>query len=336
KQTSELEALIAAGEWGKAAELSRALKDAVTDARNRSMAASANELADAVLQWLPVDTQTLVVAQQPFSIDKPDPTKLPTALTMAQGYVVGLLYAAEKNSIVDTILGRTVRFAALAARRFRHHPGDEKHGLPLGMIAYQGCAVYAFSEPLPESLVARPSEDSVMGHRVWVSTGTQSDLRDSETYFVSLLQPDLLAVCNDRAFLQQLVSRKGFPQKDRALPAGLPEWKQLDRSAPLWAISHYPADGSFVGLLGLTTDGVNNETTGIAVEFGLNSGTTRARIIAKSDPWKRLAASPDFHGACNSRQVTNGVWELTVTGRPDAAGMSAFALMATLGFIILL
>jgi hypothetical protein len=59
-------------------------------------------------------------------------------------------------------------------------------------------------------------------------------------------------------------------------------------------------------------------------------------MIAKSDPWKGVVNSPDFHGAAGSSETAGGIWELRIAGKPDAAGFAAFVLMAELGFVILL
>jgi hypothetical protein len=255
---------------------------------------------------------------------------------VAQGYMLGILGAAEKGGLEERMVGHTVRLAAFGARRFENHHPVHGDALPLGMIAYQGCAVYAFAEPLPASILPRPPDDSVAGQRVWVSKGTESDLPDEDTYLVSLLQTDLMVVCNNREFFEEIVSRRRSLQKARALPADLPEWKQVDRTAPLWAVSHYVPHGLVVHSLDFGDAEKESEATGIAVEFGLASGVTRARMISKSDPWRNLSDVPDFHGAAKSRKVADGVWELTVSGDPEAANMSAFALMGMVGFIILL
>jgi hypothetical protein len=339
KRTEELEGFIAAGEWGKASELSRSLRDAVTEGRDRSLAASGSDLADSILRWLPTNTETLVVAQEPFTINKEDKTKVATALQEAQGHVLGNLAEAEKGKLWEVVLGRTVRLAALGARRFGEHSSDASDAnnvAQLGMIDYEGCAVYAFAAPLPESILSRPPDDSVMGYRVWISKGTQNDGPATNTYLVSLLQPDLMTVCNNREFFREMASRRDLPQQSRALPADLPEWKQLDRTAPLWAICHYRSDGLLVHMFDNQDDGRERGATGIAVEFGVSSGMTRARMISKSDPWKDLTGSDDFHGAAKSRKVADGVWELSVSGNPEAAGMAAFVLMGMVGFVVLL
>lgn len=301
-QTRQLEALIAAGEWEKASELSRSLKAAAMDARNHSLSASGSELADSILKWMPVDTETFVVAQQPFALTSESPNEIPTGLQAAQSYVLGLLDAAEKETLGKALQGRTVALAVLAARRFEEHPPDQRGAIPLGLIAYQGCAVYSFAGPLPDSMIARPPDDSAMGIRAWTSKGSQSDLEDADTYFVSLLEPQLMAVCNNREFLQEMITRRSAPQQSRALAADLPEWKQVDRTAPLWGISHYGPNSPLAAVL---PD--NPEAIGIAVEFGLPSPPTRARMISKSDPWKGLTTSPDFQGAAKSQKVADDV-----------------------------
>jgi hypothetical protein len=59
-------------------------------------------------------------------------------------------------------------------------------------------------------------------------------------------------------------------------------------------------------------------------------------MLAKSDPWKDFVNIPDFHGAATSREISPGVWELLVEGQAEVGGFAAFALMAALGFIVLL
>jgi hypothetical protein len=338
KLTDEVEAAIQDNDWPKAARLSRQLREAVHEARDQSMAAAGHELADTILSWLPADTETLVVSQQPFAIAAPDRTSIPRALELARSYVLGLLEAPEKEALFKALDGRTVRLAALAARRFfEEEPSRATAGdngpVPLGMVPYQGCAVYAFADPVPNAILARPPEDSIMGRRVWTSKGSQNDLPDADTYFVSLIKPDLMMVCNNREFFREIVSRIGSPPQRRALPPDLPEWKQVDRSAPLWAVSHYR--GNTVVLASISPEGEDFGATGIAVEFGLASGAVKARMVSKTDPWKELVGHEEFNGAARSREVESGVWELSVDGKPEAAGLAVFALMALLGFVVL-
>jgi len=58
-------------------------------------------------------------------------------------------------------------------------------------------------------------------------------------------------------------------------------------------------------------------------------------MLARDDPWQELAANQEFSGAARSRALEKGVWELSVEGKPEAAGMAVFSLMALLGFVVL-
>lgn len=335
KLTDQLDAAIQAGDWTQAAQISRTLKGAVQGARNQSLSAAGSELADAILGWLPVDTMTLLVAQEPFSVKAEDERNIPSALDMARGYVLALLGSAEKGNLLTALKGRTVRLAAIAIR-FGEEPDDHpapNSPTPLGMVPYQGCGVYAFAEQVGESIFGRPPDDSILGHRVWTSRGSQNDTPDRETYLVAFIEPDMLMACNDREFFEQLANRMGAAAQPRALPARLLEWKYVDRSVPLWGICHYSEKTAM--LVAGITGGKDPGATGITVEFGLPSGAARARMIAKSAPWRDLAGSPDFGGAAKSREAASGVWELSIEGKPEAASMAAFALMAYLGFVVL-
>ncbi len=332
KLTDQLETAIDAGDWSKAAQLSRTLRAAVQEARNQSMAAAGNELADSILSWLPVDTETLVVAQEPFTIAAEDQTNIPSALSGAQAYVLGLLNAAEGESLFKALVGRTVRLAALGARRFgEESTGDRPPGqqsTSRGTVSYQGCAVYAFAEPLPDPILARPPEESIMGNRAWISQGSENDAAADETYLVSLLKPDLMMACNNRDFFREMVSRMGSAQQTRALPPDLPEWKQLDRTAPLWGISHY--SGNIIP----STAGSEFAATGVTVAFGLPFGAAQARIISKSDPWKELLDDSEFKDMATSHEISEGVWEVSVAGRAEAAPIAILVLMSALGFSV--
>src|SRR5262249_9224436 len=89
KLTDEAQAAIAAGACQHAATISQQRKAAATEARNSSMSDSGTASVDTVLDLLPADTETLIVAQQPFKLQERDPTKPPYALELGQNYALG-------------------------------------------------------------------------------------------------------------------------------------------------------------------------------------------------------------------------------------------------------
>ena len=332
----DVQIAITAGDWQAAAKQSAALRDAVLATRNQALAASGDELTDSFLGWLPPDTETVIVAREPLVLRAHNPTEVPSALEQAQGYVLGLLGAAEKEKLYNALQGATVRLAAFAARKFAEHPPDEKNNfIQLGLIAYQGCSLYAFAEALPDSVLERPPDEVTLGNQVWISKGSQNDAPLSDTYLVMRPGPDLILVCNDREFLGQMVLKRAKPEGPRALPADLPEWKHVDRSAPLWAICHFRSDRADADPTypRRALDSEPLRVTGMA--FGLSAtGAIRARMLSEVDPWKDIAESDDFNGTAKSSKVADGVWELSVAAKPEAALFAIFALMASLGLAI--
>ncbi len=341
KLADELQAAIDARDWKRAAELSGSLNTAVHNARNQALAAEGSKLVDQIITWLPADTETLVVAQQPFPLLELKRGDLPSALDSAQTYLLGQLTAAEGAKLEKALAGKTVRVATLAARAFAQQPAEKNGAIPFGLIAYQGCATYAFAQPVSESdlssILSRSPDETAMGHRVWKSKGSESDRRDSDTFFVSVPATDMLLVCNDPGFMEEMMNRMAAPGSSRALPANLPEWKLVDRAAPVWAIRHLRADRAGVDPsqpAHLLSQGQDPGATGVVVHFGLPSMAAQALIIAKRDPWAQAQDSPDFHGAAASRRIARDTWELSVSNKLEAGLMAAFLFMAVLGFVV--
>jgi hypothetical protein len=175
-----------------------------------------------------------------------------------------------------------------------------------------------------------------MGQRIWTSKGTQNDRPDTDTLFVSIPKQDTILVCNDRLFLTEMISRMSAPSNVRALPVSLPEWSLVDRSAPLWAIRHLRADRAASQPAHLLSADKDPEATGFAVHFGLVSTAAKAVILAKYDPWREIVGLSEFQGSAQSKKITDGVWELSVGDKPEAAAMAAFVLMGLLGIAVYL
>jgi hypothetical protein len=288
---------------------------------------------DAVLVWLPADTETIVVAQKSFPILHVDaePTD---ALDMAHGYALGLLGASEDERLLKALQGQSIRFAVVAARKFGFRDDDA-----LGLTSYEGCAVYAFAKQLDTALFDRTPEEKLLGHSLWLSKGSQNESKYVYTYRIAQLKPDLLLICNNQDFLKDILVNADapIPSKTRlALPASLPEWKHVDRGSPFWGVRHFPKP--------LEMDYVHPEqgkgdplASGSAMEVGGPGGGVTGSWITKSkgDPWRELSAAKEFKGRATSRQTPDGSWEMAVSS-PDKEAMffAILALMGSLGFTV--
>ena len=188
--------------------------------------------------------------------------------------------------------------------------------------------MYQLSEVVDDLLLTRAPDEKLDGYSVWLSKGSEGDGPDWETIYVTMLGPQLLTACNNHEFLREMLSRKSTPRQTRALPANLAEWSLVDRSSPVWGISHYRNGGAAQIMMHAP------EAAGIAVNFGKTM--IIARMIAKKDPWDEFAHVPEFQGEAKNRKVGDDVWELSVSAQSQAGAMGVFGLMAALGFVVVI
>jgi hypothetical protein len=339
-----LRAAVTAGDWRHAKEISAELRSETARGRDLSLAGANTKLADDVLTWLPSDTETLLVAQQPFPVpDDNDRDAVPTLLDQAQGYAMELLAAAENERLVKTLADRTMQAAALTARHFESHPASDDGIIPLGMIAWQGCGFYSL--PIDASLFGRPPDERIIGNEVWISHGLTYKPRknakvDPETFYSLVLRPNLLVVCNNRDFLSTVLNQMpgNTATSPRALPASLPEWNHVDRSQPFWAIRHFDNSRKDVDPSNPATITGNDalQASGMTAEFSGAGATARMLVIAGGDPWKQLSSADEFQGGAQSHELTSNVWEIKTKGGAETQFMSVFVLMAQLGFAVFL
>ena len=342
-----LRSAIASEDWKLAAELSKSLRTTVKGARDSALARSASSDIEDIIRALPQDTETIAVAQVPFTLSAMTPTVQIDALQVARGYVLALLGAAEKGEVFKALEGRAMRFSMVMARNFRNHPSDGSQALPLGMIDYQGCSVYAFAGPISETVFPKVPEISIFGKRVWLMQGKlYEQARDAtprtDTYLFTLLKEDTILACNDRNFFESLVQRVSVPPVEHGLPANLPEWKYVERSAPFWGFRHFkpdapgtdPTDPRRGGLMGSAYTG----TIGVTFQVEKPAGQILARWLSTSltNPWERFTKSPEIGSGSQTRRLADGTWELSVKDDLAPGYFTVFALMGMLGFVVLL
>lgn len=338
--TDQLQEAMQSGDWKKAKELSAALKGAVIAQRNRSLSGESNGQINRILKWLPPDTETLMVAQEPFTVPQPHSNPPSHMVAAASQYTLSPLDGALSDQALE---GRTLKFAVLGARKFANHKPLKNDILPLGLIAYEGCGVYAFARPVEESAL-EPLQTSILGHPIREAKALDQnpDAADVETSFASLIKPDLLIACNSRDFLEQVLARIDGPSSTEAFPTSLSEWKQVDRSKPFWALRHFRAeraeqDPTYPGN-GLIFDKKIPTPVGVVMDIDPSSGTMRARFISGSgmNPWKDIAEASDFQGLAKTWQMSPDVWELSLSAEKEVGTFAVFALMGVLGFAVLL
>lgn len=219
----------------------------------------------AVLAWLPVDIETLVVARGPFAAASERQAEESPATQFFQLQASGVALDQRLWARVEAVLPEMpLRLAVEGSRRFRGRLG------PLGE-QYEGVHLLVFNEevgPSPGEADVRLAGaadrvELVGGNPVAVFEGTnlgrfrlpeplQPEV--SRTLFVAWVRPDVLAISGHRAMLATVLARAAAadPITDtgaiaggspgRALPDDLPEWAHVVPTAPAWALRHYAGD----------------------------------------------------------------------------------------------
>lgn len=346
KRMRELSQALEAGDWAKAAEESRGLKAAVTAHRDEQLSGASKDRIGEVLRWLPADTETVVVAQQPFALIDPEPNLEPRALAMAQGYLLNLLGAPEEGRLAKELEGRTVRFAVLAGRNFAVHPNDGSRMMPLGMVAWEGCAVYGFGEALRVGFQKRAPDFLMVGQEVWRFAGKDfMQAKDatprSQVYLATLTRRDEMLLCNHEGFFQKVLERLsavgGRPEFER-----LAEWTQVDRAAPVWGLRHFGPVGTRMDPTDLRVGGMvgaaDRQATGVVFQVGPAEGQVRGRVLTRSveDPLRRRAEGGGSADGRSGKRVGDGAWEYTTGDAGGQGYLEVFQWMALLGFMVVI
>jgi hypothetical protein len=171
------------------------------------------------------------------------------------------------------------------------------------VIAFEGCGVYALADPIQDSAFPQPPNLTILGRSVWSvehDPGGQptGSTPIYETSFVTRIEPDTLLACNDKGFFSSVLSQLSSASGTSRFEA-LPEWKQIDRLAPVWGLRHFdPA-------------------------------------TAATDPLEEAVESADFKDAMTVRRVSEGVWEMSANESGDAGNFAIFVIMSMLGFAVL-
>jgi hypothetical protein len=195
-----------------------------------------------ILDWLPPDTETLMVCQGSYTLDVPRPNDekeafLPLEKYLQQMFYGSLLTCVSDGAFLKCLAGREVILSVEGSRRFRP-PGG------LGESRYEGCHVLVFQRrqgaALRETLSAEAKKVlRFAGQEVFAFEKKMEN--DLWTFFIALPRPNVLVCATHAGYLKQVLRRmaeKGKAGK-RAFPENLAEWRHVDKAARFWAIRHY-------------------------------------------------------------------------------------------------
>jgi hypothetical protein len=199
-----------------------------------------------VLAWLPADTETLLVANGPFwmsnfQIGQEVYTNHEVTSAELEKNFEGMtlqLFNSRNGLLEKHLRGKKILFALEASRHFRPPAG-------LGELPFEGCAVAIFGEDVDDRRDAFMKEAAQKAVRIQEIEGQQVVVfeepseQDIWRSFIVFPQKGVVLVATNEQFLREMLSRMRSPERERALPSSLPEWKYVNARAQFWGIRHF-------------------------------------------------------------------------------------------------
>ncbi len=277
----------------------------------------ASQRVDEFLSWLPADTETFWVNQEPFLVN---PDEKPEALYAKpmQRFCTDRLAAAGEGKIFRALAGRTIRMVASGARGYQENreilmtPGPQT----LKEVVY----FYLLSEPFD----APPADETVENRPVWKATAKITDWTQrrprqeppkiDDDNWIALARPDLLILTNRREVLSTTLARISQSPGSRALTADLTEWRYVNRSASFWGLRHYSALAKpKPGERGYDTADLpraDGSAVGATVQFDPSSLRLEIQYLSAVPLAKSLGPNDTLRREFQVDQPTAGVWRL--------------------------
>ena len=321
-----------------AAELAGKLNLAVQDRYSAWLIRDADQRIEKALAWLPEDTESVWVNQEPFTIrpelgidmlwDRPN-----------ESYSVDRVAALNGGEFYKALGNHTIRLVVAGARDIHKTPMS---GVPAPVPAEDVAYVFFLAEPIDFASAG----ESVQGHPVWHAIakvdagdvprpGEKPAQRDDENW-LALARPDVMILTNRHALLAEMLERANSGSKTRAMPANLPEWSHVDRSASFWGLRHYadrsnakPGDPGFDSAdLPYYPDG---KAVGATVRFDSVSQRLEIIYLSSADLLRRRGAADLLALEFKVDQPEAGIWRMISDVRARGPFPVHFALVL-LGF----
>jgi hypothetical protein len=288
-----------------------------------------------ILNWLPENTETLIVSQKPFRIPKTGPKLESVADEMHLLPIISLLHFLPEWASKELLNQEVV--CAVEGSRQSSLPRD------FGPLRYQGCHVLEFKASDDEQL--RKAFDAclkkaakritIAGQQVAVLTETRG--KDVWTCYIARPRAGVLLFATDKDYLEGVLKRIGRKNEKRALPKDFPEWKHVDVKARVWAIFHSRGDAE------KKTDAAKPDPADEGFVFWYDSGKTlHARCLSKDEEalkeMKQIWGQSEEGGfSAAIKQLVPGVISIEVAVNEKKIATELFLLiLAHLGHAIIL
>jgi len=299
-----------------------------------------------ILDWLPEDTETLIVSPHTFVFPKMEPDKenakwlsISEALpTLAAGPLLAVDVLVEKE------LAGVKCLCMVEGSRCFTRPKD------IGLMPYQGAHIMQFDPDSSDTVrkvfeACRKKADKeiqVQSHPVAVYYKDQES--DKWSYYVAQPLPGVLICATHQGYLEETLKRIANKSRKRAFPTDLPEWKHVDVKARVWAIRHYREEytdedpTSPLNSKDGKKQGSDNAAMGFVFWYNPDiSKVVQIRYLSDAKAADKIATEAWAQGGVEPKikKVDAGIVEITVELSKENEGMFLLVLLLQLGHAIL-
>jgi hypothetical protein len=292
-----------------------------------------------ILHWLPLDTETIVVASGPFKLEKAPGHQSFHLQKAMESLPIGILQELMPRELT----GRTVSLAVEGSRCFRSPRG-------LGMMPFQGCQVVVFEEDTASALTAamRSLLDSARrtiefsGQRVAVFEKRWEE--NTWTLYVAQPRPGILLCATHEGYLKEMLTRMAGKPSTRAMAQDIPEWKHVSTKARVWAVRHYSKAGAAQDPSSPLRDEAAANVpdlgaVGMTFSYDADGKLATVRYLTRAKDAVAITRKgwylPGEKLTPKIEEVEAGVVQITITvGNDEVGGIFLFVLLARLGHAV--
>ncbi|WP_148087993.1 hypothetical protein [Gemmata obscuriglobus] len=289
------------------------------------------------LEWLPEDTETLIVAPTGFKIpsQKVESDKQVSFADLVQHMPSLPLFTLKDGLLGELLAEQTVLCVVEGSRRFTK-PEE------FGLMPYEGCHIFQFDSEADATLKKSVQECQNKANKTIELAGFKVAVFTEDatwSYFVCRPLPNVLICATNQKYLEETLRRIDKKPATRALPNHLPEWKHVNSKARVWAIRHYQADFAKEDPTSpIAPGGSDAKAVGFTFWLDADSGSTAHIRYLSSAEGALKATKAEWtmpEAKLKARQGAAGVIELTVSATGgDSATMLWLVLMMRLGHCI--
>jgi hypothetical protein len=301
-----------------------------------------------ILEWLPEDTETLIVAPQLFIFPKREPDAKGKTKLLAVSELLILLpvmrFYAE-SGLVDVELAGLKCLCMVEGSRCFTRPKD------IGLMPYQGVHIIQF-DPASDDAVRKAfqtcrkkADKEIELHSQPVAVFSKEQESDTWTYYLAQPLPGVLICATEESYLEETLKRMGSKPKKRAIPSDLLEWKHVDVKAQVWGIRHYREESADTDptspLNGQARGKKGNDNAAVGFVFWYNPDTSKvfqARYLSEAKNADEIVSKEwmKHEGLkLNIKKVASGVVEFSLELTKENESTFVLVLLLQLGHGIL-